>query len=101
LCVWVFQDRVLRTNCLGWLQTAVLLISASSVARVTGVSRWCLIVLLFLKKFFVGTNETEGALETSIMTSLWPYRVKRRKSRLGQNKDGVRIRAQPIRMLQE
>jgi hypothetical protein len=33
-----FRDRVLWTICLGWLQTAILLISASWVARITGVS---------------------------------------------------------------
>jgi hypothetical protein len=35
-CVGYFQDRVSQTICLGWLQTAILLISASSVARITG-----------------------------------------------------------------
>jgi hypothetical protein len=40
---WVFfQHRVLRTICPGWLQTVVLLISASGVAGITGVSHWCL-----------------------------------------------------------
>jgi hypothetical protein len=34
----VFRDRVLRTICLGWLQTVVLLISASKVARIIGLS---------------------------------------------------------------
>jgi hypothetical protein len=37
LC-WVFLDRFSRTICLGWLWTLILLISASSVARTTGVS---------------------------------------------------------------
>jgi hypothetical protein len=32
-----FQDRVLRTICQGWLQTMVLLISASWVVRITEV----------------------------------------------------------------
>jgi hypothetical protein len=32
---------VTGTICLGWLQTAILLISASWVARLTGVSHWC------------------------------------------------------------
>jgi hypothetical protein len=36
LCVLgIFQDRVLRTICPGWLQTAVFLISAFWVARIT------------------------------------------------------------------
>jgi hypothetical protein len=36
---WVFLgDRVLRTICLGWLPTSILLICASWVARITGVS---------------------------------------------------------------
>jgi hypothetical protein len=34
----VFQDRVLWTICLVWLQTSIFLISASWVARITGVS---------------------------------------------------------------
>jgi hypothetical protein len=34
----VFQARVLRTICLGWLWTSILLISASWVARIIGVS---------------------------------------------------------------
>jgi hypothetical protein len=37
-CVGYFWDRVSRTICLGWLQTEILLISASWVPRVTGVS---------------------------------------------------------------
>jgi hypothetical protein len=40
LCVgWVFQDRFSWTVCFGWLQTAILLISATWVARITGVSQ--------------------------------------------------------------
>jgi hypothetical protein len=38
---WVFQDRVSQTVCLGWLRTSLLLISASWVARITGVSHRC------------------------------------------------------------
>jgi hypothetical protein len=33
-----FQDRTSRIICLGWLQTEILLISASWVARITGMS---------------------------------------------------------------
>jgi hypothetical protein len=36
-----FQDRVSWTICHGWLQTSILLISASWVARITGVGHWC------------------------------------------------------------
>jgi hypothetical protein len=38
---WVFfWDRVLRSICLGWLWTMILLISASQWARITGASCW-------------------------------------------------------------
>jgi hypothetical protein len=37
-CEEVSQDRISQTIFLGWLQTAVLLISASRVARIAGVS---------------------------------------------------------------
>jgi hypothetical protein len=36
----IFEDGVLRTSCLGWLWTLILPISASQVARITGVSHW-------------------------------------------------------------
>jgi hypothetical protein len=39
VCWAFFQDRVLR-YLLGWLKTAILLISASNVARITGESHW-------------------------------------------------------------
>jgi hypothetical protein len=35
-----FQDRVLWSICWGWLRIAILLISASWVARITGMSHW-------------------------------------------------------------
>jgi hypothetical protein len=38
----VFQDRISQTVCLGWLWATILLISASWVARITGVSHQCL-----------------------------------------------------------
>jgi hypothetical protein len=38
LCVVFFQDRVSWTICLDWLQTTILVISASWVARTTGKS---------------------------------------------------------------
>jgi hypothetical protein len=38
----LLQDRILRTTCPGWLWTVILLISATWVTRVTGVSHhWC------------------------------------------------------------
>jgi hypothetical protein len=36
----IFWDRILQTICPGWLWTSILLISASWVARITGVSHW-------------------------------------------------------------
>jgi hypothetical protein len=46
-CVGYFRDRI-STICLGWLQTLILLISASWVARITGVSYRCSAVTEFL-----------------------------------------------------
>jgi hypothetical protein len=43
-CDGVFWDRVSWTICPCWLQTTILLISVSWVARITGVSHWCLAV---------------------------------------------------------
>jgi hypothetical protein len=37
----IFQDRVSQIICPGWPQTVILLISASQVARVIGISEWC------------------------------------------------------------
>jgi hypothetical protein len=42
-----FWDRVSWTICLGWLQTSILLIPVSWVARITGVSHWRLAPSLF------------------------------------------------------
>jgi hypothetical protein len=39
-CDGFFQDGVSWTICLGWLRTMILLISASWVARMIGVSHW-------------------------------------------------------------
>jgi hypothetical protein len=39
-CVRYFQDRVSWTICLGWLQTSILLMVSSWVARIIGVSNW-------------------------------------------------------------
>jgi hypothetical protein len=51
-CDGFFQDRVSRTISPGWLQTAILLISASLVARIIDLSHQCLKENLFdlLKK---------------------------------------------------
>jgi hypothetical protein len=35
---WVFSSWVSQTICVGWIQTSILLISASFVTRITGVS---------------------------------------------------------------
>jgi hypothetical protein len=43
-----FQDRVSWTICLGWLWTAILLISTSWAARITGASHLCPVKLFFL-----------------------------------------------------
>jgi hypothetical protein len=40
-CDGLFWDRVSRAICLGWLQTEILLISASWVARITGMRHPC------------------------------------------------------------
>jgi hypothetical protein len=41
----IFQNRVLRTICLGWLRTTILLISASWVARIIGASHRYLAII--------------------------------------------------------
>jgi hypothetical protein len=46
LFLWrVFRDRGSWNICPGWLQTAILLISVSWVARITGLSHWCPVLL--------------------------------------------------------
>jgi hypothetical protein len=40
-CSGYFEDGVLRTTFLGCLQTIILLISTSQVARIVGVIHWC------------------------------------------------------------
>jgi hypothetical protein len=49
-----FQGKVLGTICLGWLWIAILLISASWVAKITGVSHQHLVIFLLL--IFLSTN---------------------------------------------
>jgi hypothetical protein len=48
-CEVFFQDKVSQTICPGWLQTAIFLIYASWVARITGMSHWCLATLVIFK----------------------------------------------------
>jgi hypothetical protein len=66
---WVFQDSVLQTICLAWLQTSILLISASWVARIIGTShlRWlfccCCCFFLFLR---------QGLKRETVLRSGWP-----------------------------
>jgi hypothetical protein len=50
----IFRDRVLGTICSGWLCTLILLISASRVARITGLSH-----LNFIFEFAYDSN-TKG-----------------------------------------
>jgi hypothetical protein len=42
----IFKDRVLQTICLGWFQTAILLMPASQEARITGMSHWGLALVV-------------------------------------------------------
>jgi hypothetical protein len=37
---WYFWDRVSWTICPGWLRTEILLISASQIARITGMNHF-------------------------------------------------------------
>jgi hypothetical protein len=50
-CDRFFWDKVLWTICPGCLQTVILLISASWVARITGVSHQCLASKIHLKVY--------------------------------------------------
>jgi hypothetical protein len=60
LFLWrVFWDRVLWTICPGWPRTVILLISASWVARITGMSHWHLAyecIFLNLKFYLIMIN---------------------------------------------
>jgi hypothetical protein len=47
-CSGYFGGGVWKTICPGWLRTTILLISASQVARLTGLSYWCLAMVYFL-----------------------------------------------------
>jgi hypothetical protein len=52
VCWDFFWDKVQTTICLSWFKTAILLISASWVDRLTGVSHWHL-ALLFLGTIWI------------------------------------------------
>jgi hypothetical protein len=52
-CAGYFRDRVPQTIYLGWLQTVTLLICASWVARITGVSTGAQLLQLFLSSAFL------------------------------------------------
>jgi hypothetical protein len=54
-CIRYFWDRVLWTICWGWLWTMILLISASWVAGIIGVSYWGPVLLLLFS--FLGTGD--------------------------------------------
>jgi hypothetical protein len=49
-CDEFFQERFSKTICLGWLWAVVILISASWVAKIAGVSHWCLAWILRIMK---------------------------------------------------
>jgi hypothetical protein len=54
LCPTTGWDRVLRTFCLGWSQTTGLSISIFQVAKIIGMSYWCLATMTFF--FFTYFN---------------------------------------------
>jgi hypothetical protein len=67
-CFGYFQDRVSRTIFLGWIRTVILLISASQVARITGVSHQHLTTSpIFF--FLIGHGITTQARVTWNLTS--------------------------------
>jgi hypothetical protein len=47
-----FNTGSLELFAVDWLQTVTLLISASWVARITGMSRWCPVPFLFISWLF-------------------------------------------------
>jgi hypothetical protein len=51
---WVFRVRISWTIAQDWLQTLILLMSASWLARIVDVSHWCLATLVILE---VGSHE--------------------------------------------
>jgi hypothetical protein len=64
LFLWrVFQDRVLWTICLGWFWTVILLISTSWVARIIGVSHWCLAWRKLLESKWLPVDRARAGLD--------------------------------------
>jgi hypothetical protein len=57
-----FQDRVSWTICLGCLQTTVILISASWVARITEVNHWCPSSSFYLKRYQLSLVPSHNAV---------------------------------------
>jgi hypothetical protein len=55
-----FGDGVSKSICLGWPKTAILLISASQVARITGVSHWYLAVAMAHFKAILSPSRSEN-----------------------------------------
>jgi hypothetical protein len=51
VCDGIFRDKVSQTICQGWLRTSILLISVSSVARITGMSHQCPAYKCLLNKY--------------------------------------------------
>jgi hypothetical protein len=43
------EMEVSETICLGWSQALALLVSASQVARITGMNHECLVIIIFYK----------------------------------------------------
>jgi hypothetical protein len=58
---WFFQDRVSQTICLAWLGTVILLISASWIARITGMSHQHLTDKRNLKSVITGVGWTSSS----------------------------------------
>jgi hypothetical protein len=64
-CDGYFQDRVLRSTCPGWLWTLILLISASWVARIIGMSTGTRLPLTFLKLSYFAAKSKQ------LLASIW------------------------------
>jgi hypothetical protein len=70
--LWLFGNGVLRSICTDWPQTLTILISASQVARITGMSHWYVVVTTGL--FLSVRQNSQNLLEFSIrcMMDLFP-----------------------------
>jgi hypothetical protein len=89
--VGYFWDRDLRIICLGWFWTMLLLISASWVARITGMSHWCPAFLPFVNSqlcvsishgpgeilSFLGLGPSLPQKGAPCFSTLWPSWVSR------------------------